>query len=1368
MIYLFNESKTLFSIVSREELLSFLYEREVNALYQASVEMPVQSTDKNGLTRNLYNEMQNATYFGHYDLNDKFQLHKIVSIDVTGDSFITTAVHLFFDEAKALAVTEERRFIDRPIEDSVIYAFGLIGWTLDEFDVSDAKTVSFFNDTVLEAQAKIIKTFGFKFDYWLDFDGQKITSKKVKVKEELGTQTHQRYVYGHNTLGIKMETDFSEIYTAVLGRGHGERIENLDDEGNETEDTFGRRIEFDEVEWSISSGDPLDKDLGERILVDPVSTQIFGYVREDDTVAPRVKVVEFSDVEDKEELIQASYDWLMENNSPKAVYSVEVLETEELDLGDEVYVVYRDIDFVKSARVSRVVDDLLTERRAVEFGDSDYFRRNSETSRLQRDLQDTKNDSADYIQDLIRQSNARIDAEMQQARDDFEQALIVAQAEIDAAEQRMAELIGQTREDFDTEFNAEVERIEQEAQQEYNDIRDKIESDISDARTEMETEFEAEVERIEQEALAEYNRIYGEITDSIGQARTEIEQDYSQAVQGARDYADAEILAKEQQYEEDWNIRDAEIQSTIEQIVGGSVDSLDSNLLEVLSDLQGKVNTQEFTNLTQDYEATILRVGEAETAIGTFQATADGLSAQFANYQTDFGNDVQVLTAQVASYDASVNGFRSEVGVLQTDVDNIDNWIETKGTVIDQTADAITARVWQSDIDDLVIGGRNLLPNSKGDSLTGWRAWNSTRTNMYLFNFRGHTWIRSQKITSNQAGFDTPVFSMKANKKYIVSLTVRSYSNSGYDLNYLYLRQGESSISSVKELPNVSLRNTDGDGSLSGDGIRVSFEVSHDTDVAEARILIALTGNTEDAGFIAREFKIEEGDKATAWTPAPEDSLMKTDFVLRSDGFFLGGNYVGGEHYSTAIIGDANGLKLLGDTIIDGNLYVKETIESYALNVVEANVGSLFANTANIDFIRARHINTNAIGAKHLWVDTALIDKLSTSYLFTNMLSAQTLEAIDANIGSVRTTLLTSNVITSDMIQSSNATIDKLFSSNARIDRLYTKTHFVDKLKTSSLEAVNANIGSLRTSILTSNVITSGMIQSSNATINKLFSTNARIDTLVSKTHFVDEIHTMSLNAVHGDIANLRTNILTSDVIKSTHMSASNLMVDKMFGTTALIERLTSKTAFISYIRSHIIDTNHIRVGFNGISSNVTISSSGIVIDGGALTVNRDDGGAPTIIQGYNPSGVYLYPSTPNRRDSGFTLDGQYARRSPGTNLLIYDFYMFEWFYTDLIVDFAIYNYENYPIRVRMEIFGTDGSSFSRTVDYTIPSSPVRVAFPRMILRLGVPDGSVQRFFIRTRSVGTSDMHGRYGLHTYMVKHLDNGHGYPRLEDNGL
>ncbi len=89
------------------------------------------------------------------------------------------------------------------------------------------------------------------------------------------------------------------------------------------------------------------------------------------------------------------------------------------------------------------------------------------------------------------------------------------------------------------------------------------------------------------------------------------------------------------------------------------------------------------------------------------------------------------------------------------------------------------------------------------------------------------------------------------------------------------------------------------------------------------------------------------------------------------------------------------------------------------------------------------------------------------------------------------------------------------------------------------------------------------------------------------------------------------------------------------------------------------------------------------------------------------------------------------------------------------MLDFAILNTTNSTTRVRMHVRGTDGSTFSREVDYTIPANTA--IFPRMIVNLGVPDGSTQRFFIEARNVGDSSYLGSFGIHTYMVKHLDNG-----------
>src|SRR5699024_11017938 len=125
-------------------------------------------------------------------------------------------------------------------------------------------------------------------------------------------------------------------------------------------------------------------------------------------------------------------------------------------------------------------------------------------------------------------------------------------------------------------------------------------------------------------------------------------------------------------------------------------ESLDTNLWDVNSRLLSKLDESDLQPLenrltvnVEGVDVLLTRTEENETAIGTSQATADGLSADFASYKQDIASDVGALSAQVASYEASVDGFRAEVGTLQGDINNVDSWIAQKGSIIDGNADAI-------------------------------------------------------------------------------------------------------------------------------------------------------------------------------------------------------------------------------------------------------------------------------------------------------------------------------------------------------------------------------------------------------------------------------------------------------------------------------------------------------------------------------------------------------------------------------------------------------------------------------------------------------------------------------------------------------
>src|SRR5699024_11145654 len=194
------------------------------------------------------------------------------------------------------------------------------------------------------------------------------------------------------------------------------------------------------------------------ILIDPAATQLFGY-KEDGTVRPRVKVEVFSDTEDPTQLLNESYAWLMENNTPKAVFSVDVADGDGLNLGDEVYVIYRDIDLVKPARVSKVIDDLISGDRDVEFGDVAYFNTDRRLSGIDAKLSRVEYESASVIYRMKLAFDERFDEQVKAIEDAYEQALIDANANIQAAEVRMQEEIEGQR----TEIMQEVESSKQEA-----------------------------------------------------------------------------------------------------------------------------------------------------------------------------------------------------------------------------------------------------------------------------------------------------------------------------------------------------------------------------------------------------------------------------------------------------------------------------------------------------------------------------------------------------------------------------------------------------------------------------------------------------------------------------------------------------------------------------------------------------------------------------------------------------------------------------------------------------------------------------------------------------------------------------------------
>lgn len=125
--------------------------------------------------------------------------------------------------------------------------------------------------------------------------------------------------------------------------------------------------------------------------------------------------------------------------------------------------------------------------------------------------------------------------------------------------------------------------------------------------------------------------------------------------------------------------------------------------------------------------------------------------------------------------------------------------------------------------------------------------------------------------------------------------------------------------------------------------------------------------------------------------------------------------------------------------------------------------------------------------------------------------------------------------------------------------------------------------------------------------------TAAWINKLYADAAFISNLETKTINAVKANITSIITSSLAANTITSTHIKADNAMIDKLFATTALIEQLTSKQAFINNIKAIEISADKITGGtINGATVNViNLNASSIttgIIRGANLSINLGTG----------------------------------------------------------------------------------------------------------------------------------------------------------------
>ena len=1075
MIYLFSDSVNMLEsqpVIPSEIILEHEVTKELNGFNSVYIEYVAGEVD-----------VSEAKYVVFMDSNNDFQMYKILSKGTKGTVSYIEGVHKFLDDLKASDFFIE--FEKTDVEPKVMLENALSNtqWVLDTSDTFPSGNISLEEVSPLEVLEEVLKKFPIEIDYWIEFDNNSIVSQRYALRETLGVRKNKFYEYGSNVLNIEVEHNTSEIYTAAIGLGA--TINNEDNLPQEKE----VRVDFSNVIWSKSNGNPLDKPKGYNVLIDDQATIKHGYF-ENGKYKPRITYVVFDEIDDPNELIKETHKWLVFQTLPKAVYRVEVFDGDNVNLGDEVAVRYADIGVSKWTKVSMTKENLIAGKKDIYFGDVGYFNSNSTKEKLEGEIDTLKKGYKKYSQriyemklafdkEFVDRVNAieneyqlRLDLVTNQIQADKEAFELQYEADKEA-------LSGEIQSSYDNAVT-EANRIVEAKETDFKNYADGIGSaangridSLYDGLGDLSSEFE-NLEIGGRNLLRNSNRIWrknvsenyvnlpfmftevGEHTISFkAVVETENVPFNQHLIYVGRSIAYANRNDSERTYAT-FTIEERDLNKYVFLYLGenASVSRENGGYFDLIKIEKGNKATdwtpapedveQKLTIIANDLDGVQTKVEDNTGNISTVTQLANGLETR------------------VTDAEGNINTITNLANGTQQTVTNMLNGTATKGTVFQNTVDGFLGRVWEQDIDSLSFENRNLLKNTDftvEKNVSNLRETASGNVNISQSKPPDYdkTFARSQAtlVTGNNIGFQTrnDRFKVEEGHQYTLSFIYIVPSTVDENMTYTYLMNPLTNAEKPNQKLAITSKTKIGTAFTSFNVFKATFTFTANWSEDNAWLLIASNVISNGNAWVRiSEPKLEKGSKATPYSQAPEDFLKHTDLVLKSDGFLIGTFEMGGDKIAQAIVGKAGAIDLIADNVnFTGNVNVANQIKAYSLEAVYADIAKLRTNI----------LTANSVEATALKVDTALINKLNTNSILTNYLIADTaminniksksLEAVYADISELRTRLLVADVITANMVKFDTALIEKFTSSTAFINSLTAKSAFINTAKVTEL-----------------------------------------------------------------------------------------------------------------------------------------------------------------------------------------------------------------------------------------------------------------------------------------------------------------------------
>lgn len=764
---------------------------------------------------------------------DAFLMFKIISESVKDDRIEYTCIESAYDELKSYTYIRDVRPQDKTASEMLQIALANTRWELGHSEETVRKRTNFYYISTLEAIQKVVELFKVELTFTVVIDPitNRIVRRQVNLYSQQGERTGKRFEYGSNLLSVTREESSEDLVTALVGRGKGEQLDGGNDD---TVDGYGRRIMFTDVVWSKANGNPTDKPAGQEYVEDKEATKLYGF----DDGKPRIGIAVFEDIEDVNQLINATWAALQVAKRPKVSFKASALDIGNLGLGDTVAIIRHELNIEYFTRVYKVEHDLLDKNNnVIELGD-DFSEKSltnyvasvkeaqEETSRVANIALTSANGKNknfySNVKPTIAAEGDNLFLDLGNGETEYyvwrngNWELILSTAELNTTKKEVDKAL------------SDIEDVRSQADQAFNNAKNAQYSADSVYRSFMDLQKNSAT----QDTVDYY---YKELADSISAKYNQVHNEIQSSFDGLMPMINDAIN----------NATDAKIQLNNALSEVGRIDYSMKALQSSYANLDGEISQTKQTanqistklaNAQGDITKLVTKAGKLEQ-----QLLSKVDTTLFENFREATSRELkQRLTA------TDLNGY-------------------VKSTELVQTANGIRASVSAVDgkLNDLKIGGANLIPNSNA-SETGAVAWTGTRLFTHPFYFNGtKNMFNVDNSTTLITAAVSQRFAIKPNTQYTLSYVGFMSTNSGgYNI---FLRGRKGNIDKESQFIQG--------GRLSASSAEYKHVTFTTGDIDNAELAFNVDGSTNGnvSNFFFNEVMLVEGNKDLRWGPAPKD-----------------------------------------------------------------------------------------------------------------------------------------------------------------------------------------------------------------------------------------------------------------------------------------------------------------------------------------------------------------------------------------------------------------------------------------------------------------------------------------------------------------